>query len=133
MAPDAPTRTISWYEDLSDELKVVIPAPTITGPYFDSLDEWVTRDTHESKKGQYEITQLQKYLKKYGYYKADCAGWYGPMTEKAVTDFQRMLGLTVDGIAGPETKGMMVAPRFDDHVDFEESVRNFEKGQEVTY
>lgn len=32
-------------------------------------------------------------------------GWFGPLTEKAVTDYQEGHGLMVDGLAGPETLG----------------------------
>src|SRR5690606_6643581 len=34
-------------------------------------------------------------------------GIFGPATEKAVRDFQRKVGLVVDGIAGPKTLAML--------------------------
>jgi len=133
MAPNAPERTIRWFSELPMEVLQIIQPPTIIGPYFDDLDEWMQRENYEERKKQFEVVQLQKYLKKYGYFEDACEGCYDEITEKAVREFQVMFQLEVDGIAGPQTKGQITTPRFDDHLDFEESVRNFEKGEKVTY
>lgn len=133
MSPIEPKQTVAWFDELDEDVRNIIGLPQITGPYFDDLDEWMQRDTHEARKDQHEVKQLQKYLKKFGYFESDCGGGYGEDTENAVTEFQKMMNLTIDGIAGPETKGMMCTPRFDNHIDFEESVRNFVKGAEVRY
>jgi len=37
------------------------------------------------------------------YYRSDIDGYYGPITEKAVKDFQRNNNLIVDGIVGSST------------------------------
>ena len=50
-----------------------------------------------------EVTQIQKKLKNWGYYKGNVDGVYGSKTVEAVKYFQRKNGLTVDGIAGPKT------------------------------
>ena len=50
-----------------------------------------------------EVTQIQTKLKRWGYYTGNIDGIYGTQTVNAVKYFQRKNGLTVDGIAGPET------------------------------
>ena len=50
-----------------------------------------------------EVTQIQKKLKRWGYYNGNIDGIYGSQTLEAVKYFQRKNGLTVDGIAGPAT------------------------------
>ncbi|MBE6741690.1 MAG: spore cortex-lytic enzyme [Ruminococcaceae bacterium] len=50
-----------------------------------------------------EVKNIQKVLKKLGYYTGSVDGIYGTKTKKAVTSFQRDCGLTVDGICGPQT------------------------------
>jgi len=50
-----------------------------------------------------EVRQIQARLKKWGYYKGEVDGIYGPLTVQAVRYFQSKNGLVVDGIAGPKT------------------------------
>ena len=50
-----------------------------------------------------EVTQIQTKLKRWGYYNGNIDGIYGSQTVNAVKYFQRKNGLTVDGIAGPNT------------------------------
>ncbi|MBQ6796168.1 MAG: spore cortex-lytic enzyme [Clostridia bacterium] len=54
-----------------------------------------------------EVTKIQTRLKKWGYYKGAVDGKYGAETQKAVKEFQRKNGLTVDGIAGSSTLSAM--------------------------
>ena len=54
-----------------------------------------------------EVTQIQTKLKNWGYYSGSIDGIYGSKTESAVRSFQRKNGLTVDGIAGPQTLAAM--------------------------
>lgn len=52
-----------------------------------------------------EVRQVQERLRELGLYQYDrITGFYGPITEKAVMDFQEAAGLTVDGICGVQTK-----------------------------
>lgn len=51
------------------------------------------------------IVKLQKDLAFLGYYKGGIDGDFGPLTEKAVMDFQRDAKIQVDGIFGPITAG----------------------------
>ena len=50
-----------------------------------------------------EVKSIQTKLKSLGYYKGSVDGIYGTQTKNAVTAFQRNCGITVDGIAGPQT------------------------------
>lgn len=50
-----------------------------------------------------EVTKIQTKLKRWGYYTGNIDGIYGSQTVAAVKYFQRKNGLTVDGIAGPNT------------------------------
>ena len=50
-----------------------------------------------------DVAELQRQLAAAGYFNAKATGFYGLLTEDAVTRFQRANGLTPDGIAGPQT------------------------------
>lgn len=50
-----------------------------------------------------EVRQLQENLNKLGFNCGAADGIFGPKTEAAVKAFQQAHGLTVDGIAGPQT------------------------------
>ncbi|HKM32150.1 MAG TPA: spore cortex-lytic enzyme [Oscillospiraceae bacterium] len=50
-----------------------------------------------------EVEAIQKTLKEYGLFNTSVTGYYGTQTEAAVRRFQKARGLTVDGIAGPQT------------------------------
>lgn len=49
------------------------------------------------------VTEIQRRLSNWGYYKGSVDGVYGPKTAEAVRYFQRKNGLKVDGICGPST------------------------------
>lgn len=50
-----------------------------------------------------DVAQLQRDLRKLGYYKASLDGVFGPLTKQAVMAFQADQGLISDGIVGPYT------------------------------
>ena len=54
-----------------------------------------------------DITEVQKRLKKWGYYTGAVDGINGPKTKAAVKAFQKRYGLTQDGIVGPLTAAKM--------------------------
>lgn len=49
------------------------------------------------------VTNAQRKLHQWGYYKGNVDGIFGPKTDEAVKFFQRSNGLTVDGVIGPQT------------------------------
>ena len=56
------------------------------------------------------ISALQEELKALEYYDYSATtGYYGPITQQAVERFQRTNGLTIDGIAGPETLSVLAS------------------------
>ena len=50
-----------------------------------------------------DVAEVQKMLKKLGYYQSKVDGYFGTLTEQAVIRFQDDKGLQVDGIVGPQT------------------------------
>lgn len=75
----------------------------IAGPQ--TLDRLYANNTTVLKVGQSgsQVTKLQQTLKNKGYFNHRATGYYGSITKNAVIRFQRDCGLTVDGIAGPQT------------------------------
>jgi len=57
-----------------------------------------------------EVTNIQTRLYDWGYYNGTIDGMYGYETYQAIRDFQTSNGLTVDGIAGPETLAALGLP-----------------------
>lgn len=51
----------------------------------------------------HEVRQIQQKLRELGLYSGSVDGIYGTATQKAVRQFQKNCGLTVDGIAGRKT------------------------------
>lgn len=54
-----------------------------------------------------EVTAIQNALKERGLFDGEATGYYGTKTQTAVKRFQQQRGLTVDGIAGPQTLGAL--------------------------
>lgn len=50
-----------------------------------------------------DVLRVQQILQILGYYRGDLDGFYGPITEAAVIQFQRDQRLDPDGIVGPQT------------------------------
>jgi peptidoglycan hydrolase-like protein with peptidoglycan-binding domain len=54
-----------------------------------------------------EVVALQRELRALGYWHGASDGTYGYLTEQAVTAFQKVEGLTPDGLAGPATRAAL--------------------------
>lgn len=50
-----------------------------------------------------EVRQIQRKLKSLGFFNGTVDGIYGVKTQSAVRNFQKSVGITADGIAGPKT------------------------------
>lgn len=59
--------------------------------------------------GPYKPTniEIQTALKNAGFYTGEIDGKIGPMTKKAIEEFQKTGGLKVDGKVGPQTWGLL--------------------------
>jgi cell wall-associated NlpC family hydrolase len=70
---------------------------------------------HTLKQGitHQDVKELQSILKNKGYFKYhETTTYFGPITTKAVKDFQRANGLVVDGIVGKNTYSKLVEESF---------------------
>ena len=56
------------------------------------------------------VTELQQRLLDLGYYNGEITGFYGSMTQEAVTRFQQDMGLTADGVVGSATETALRNP-----------------------
>ncbi len=54
------------------------------------------------------VRDIQTALRNAGHYSGAIDGIAGPLTQRAVTDFQRAKRLKVDGIVGPQTRRALV-------------------------
>jgi peptidoglycan hydrolase-like protein with peptidoglycan-binding domain len=54
-----------------------------------------------------EVSALQERLLELGYFKGNATGYFGPVTEDAVRQFQQAKGLTPDGIVGTNTSNAL--------------------------
>ncbi|WP_192929657.1 cell wall hydrolase [Alkaliphilus serpentinus] len=54
-----------------------------------------------------EVIRLQQALKNKGYFHVNPTGYYGPITERAVINFQIDSKIRIDGIAGPQTQSTL--------------------------
>lgn len=68
----------------------------------------LSNDTNEDKTDA--IKALQERLKYFGYSRLEVDGGFGKKTERAVLDFQRINGLTEDGVVGNNTNAALNNP-----------------------
>lgn len=54
-----------------------------------------------------QVVQLQKDLKRLGYFDEECTGYYGDVTKQAVMNLQGSQGYIKDGIAGSQTLSLI--------------------------
>ncbi|HEY9666623.1 MAG TPA: peptidoglycan-binding protein [Coleofasciculaceae cyanobacterium] len=92
-APPQPTSPISI-------ISKIIEAPQESPRPTETLQ--TTRTLQKGNKSS-EVTSLQKKLQAAGYFKGPTTGYYGSLTQVAVTQFQKANGLPANGIADIET------------------------------
>ncbi|MDY7224171.1 C40 family peptidase [Halalkalibacterium halodurans] len=76
-------------------------APAASAPQYNAPVQQTTV-LREGSRGD-AVRDLQRSLKDLGYYKSSIDGIFGAGTTTAVREFQRNMGLTDDGVAGPQT------------------------------
>lgn len=80
---------------------ILIMIVVFLGLFFLNLRESIALSKYGSSGN--EVTQIQKKLKSWGYYKGNIDGIFGSKTLSAVKNFQSKNGLKADGIVGPKT------------------------------
>jgi peptidoglycan hydrolase-like protein with peptidoglycan-binding domain len=63
-----------------------------------------------SPAGSTAVRRVQRRLRALGYSPGPLDGRYGRLTQNAVLRFQRASGIAVDGVAGPQTQGLLSHP-----------------------
>lgn len=101
----------------------IVDEPTYQKLVFESLKlgDRLLYLHHPFLRGR-DVIELQKILKSFGFNPGPIDGIFGPLTEKAVREFQMSVGLTPDGIVGPQTLEWLFG-----------SARNFGSSSVVTY
>jgi len=66
----------------------------------------MTRDLSIGCKGT-DVAELQQKLKSLGYYNGTIDGDFGPVTDAAVRAYQASVGIYIDGVVGPITRGTL--------------------------
>lgn len=84
-------------------LIILLLLVTISGIFIFSFENSEVEALSKYGSRGEEVRQIQTKLKRWGYYNGNVDGIYGSQTQEAVRYFQRKNGLTVDGIAGPNT------------------------------
>ena len=82
-------------------IAVIAVAQTIPDAQADSYKKGSSGDV---------VKKIQQRLSDWGYYSGEIDGVYGSKTEEAVKKFQKVNGLTVDGVAGPATLAAIGLP-----------------------
>jgi peptidoglycan hydrolase-like protein with peptidoglycan-binding domain len=85
--------------DTLSALQAATPAPIAPAP---PIEPPIATGLQPGSSGT-EVAQLQSQLSALGFYNAEITGYYGPLTEAAVREFQRSRGLPVTGVAGSAT------------------------------
>ena len=80
---------------------VVNPAPTAPAPATS------TATIYPGEKGTH-VSALIERLRCAGYYNKGNDGWFGPVTEGAVKQFQQDHSLPVNGVVGPQTQALLL-------------------------
>jgi len=89
--------------------KIIIPTLIISfflvGMLFINSDEAAAAqpNLYWGSRGE-AVSQLQQTLNNLGYWCGKVDGIFGPKTYQAVVKFQKDVGITVDGIVGPQTR-----------------------------
>ncbi|MFI3229321.1 MAG: spore cortex-lytic enzyme [Bacillota bacterium] len=95
----------NWYKYLTFGIMVVLIIMTTLVFYTDTFVINNEADASTIKQGATgsTVTTIQTKLKNWGYYTGSVDGIFGSLTTEAVKYFQRVNGLTVDGIVGTQT------------------------------
>lgn len=116
--------------------KTVVGSALVTGFFYVQTGEVeAALGDQELKQGMNnsDVKELQDVLKAKGYFTYHTStGYFGPITEKAVSDFQRSKGLTVTGTANFEMLGALKENKENKYVNTSASLTIGQRGQAIT-
>lgn len=101
---------VSALEERQDALEARTRAVSTDVTYVSTVERPApVRSTTATGTSSIEMTKkdVQTALKRAGYYTGTIDGKIGPMTRKAITDFQAANNLKVDGVVGSATKAAL--------------------------
>lgn len=84
----------------------VLPKPIIGGPVF------LNRQPISEGQQDYDVSVMQKYLRKFGYLNTPPSGFFDVATKSALVGFQRFAGIKVDGVLGSITRDRITQIRY---------------------
>ena len=90
-------------EPTKDEIGTTEPAQTVATQDVTVASPVAEETQVVSTQKDYSGIDIQKALKKAGYYAGEIDGKIGPQTKKAIMEFQTANALKVDGKVGPQT------------------------------
>jgi len=109
-----PEYTMTLKRSLNTETLRERPLPEPTPAPVYSRENWPTqyRTLYRGRQGE-DVYMLQMRLHELGYYNGTISGGYYGGTIKAVENFQRDHGLSVDGVAGEKTQSLLFSSSVD--------------------
>jgi peptidoglycan hydrolase-like protein with peptidoglycan-binding domain len=108
-----PTTTSTVKPSTTSSTSTTVPAPTVptttapTVPTVPTAPAEPQDGTLRRGDGGAEVLALQNELRALGYWLGTADGTYGYLTEQAVSAFQKVEGLSPDGVTGPNTRGAL--------------------------
>ncbi len=97
---------VDWRKFSSKALLYLLPLITVTFGILGMVNETLAQ---RAKPGNCNsnVTLIQRRLGELGYFNQTPTCFFGEITKRAVEEFQRIHGLQIDGIVGPETEAVL--------------------------
>ena len=104
--PSQPTTTTTTAEPTTTSTTVKAPTTSSTSTTVAAPAEPADGTLRRGDRGA-EVLALQRQLRALGYWHGTSDETYGYLTEQAITAFQKVEGLSPDGVAGPATRAAL--------------------------
>ena len=100
---------VNWRKFSSQALFYLLPVIAVTLGILGMANDVLAQQASPGDRNV-NVTQIQERLREKGYFNQEPTGFFGPITERAVRNFQGVYGLGVDGIVGSETEALLFQP-----------------------